>query len=119
MYGLNEHGRQEAMPAAVRTLSNNALVALSKHYPHVAEGWHLTVDQHGGILQVRNLLLNGKWGFVMRIRAIDPEMNNIVSHAGELLERYRVSREKLDPKHAIEIVQDIPRNRIGDTIHDE
>lgn len=119
MYGMNEHGQAKQMPATVRSLSNNVLTTLAKHYPHVAEGWQLTVDEYGGILQVRNLMLNGKWGFLMRIVDVDPEMHAVVRNGGELLERYRVSREKLDPKHAIEIIQEIPRNAIGDTIHDE
>jgi hypothetical protein len=43
---------------------------------------------------VTNVLLSNRNGFVMHIDKIDPEGRKVVRYAGELLERYRVSRAR-------------------------
>ena len=84
----------DTMPGVVRSLYSNMLVALNKAYPKWEGSWLISIDQRGGIVQVRNMLLTGKMGFIMKITKIDPEMRDVVRFAGELFERYRVARSK-------------------------
>jgi len=93
----------EKPPASVELLARNLLTALNKHYGEDwMQGWKIIIDQRGGIIQVRNLLLSGKMGFVMKITDADPEMRNVVRHAGELFERYSVARDKrVDVREAV------------------
>jgi hypothetical protein len=76
-------------------LAKNAAELLHKHYPgHL---WAVTVD--GCFLDVRNLYLDGKWGFRLSIPAIysSSELDKRVMRAGgELLERYRQRRAHAD-----------------------
>lgn len=80
------------MSGAGVTLMRNMVAALQKHYPQ--HSWAVSVDEAGGVVQVRNLALSGRMGFLMKITSVDPEQRNVVRHAGELLERYRVARGK-------------------------
>ena len=90
-----EGGFVEKPPASVEILAHNMLAALNKAYGEDwMQGWKVAIDTHGGIVQVRNLLLSGKMGFQMKITQVDPEMRNVVRYAGELFERYSVSRSK-------------------------
>jgi hypothetical protein len=104
-------------PASVASLAKQILTALNKAYPDWIAGWKVAIDTEGGIVQVRNLLISGKMGFVMKITAIDPEMRQVVRYAGELLERYRISREKnIDVTDA---VNNVKRNYSGEAIHED
>ena len=105
-------------PGTVETLGKQILTALNKAYgPDWVPGWKVAIDTNGGIVQIRNLLISGKMGFQMKITQVDPDMKTVVRFAGELFERYRVSRSK----HAdvIESVSNIKRNFKGEAVHDE
>lgn len=98
------------MPLA-ENLQNNLLDRLDTAYPSFNGWWRVAVDDVGGIVQVTNLLLSGRWGFVMKITSIDPEGRSVVRNAGELLERYNVSRAmKVD----LNSIMYLPRNHRGD-----
>lgn len=90
---LNRNTATDQIPASVLTLQKNVLDTLNRHYPHVVEGWHIVIDTHGGVLQVRNLMLSGTMGFQIPITKIDPDFRNIARMGGELLERYRIARQ--------------------------
>ena len=104
-------------PAAVVSLGNQIMTALNKHYPDWMEGWSVSIDTNGGIVQVRNLLLSGDMGFVLKITSIDPEMKTIMRSAGELLERYRIARKKgIDIR---ESVNSLERNVLGKATYEK
>lgn len=84
----------QLVPAGVLVLQNNLITALHKAYPLWKDNWHIVIDTRGGIVQIRNTAITGKMGFVMHIEKIDSEMRNVVRHAGELLERYNIARQK-------------------------
>lgn len=80
------------LSGASDTLARNLLARLNAAYPAFDGCWKITVNEAGGIIEVTNVLLSSKWGFLMHINKIDVEGRKVVRAAGELLERYRVSR---------------------------
>ena len=64
---------------------------LNKHYP----GHLWAVHVRGGVVMVQNLLLSGKWGFILKEKDLDPDLKMVMRAGGELLERYNVSRGRL------------------------
>lgn len=113
-----EGGFTERPPASVEVLAHNMLAALNKAYgDDWMQGWKVTVDTRGGVVQVRNLLLSGKMGFTMKITQVDPEMRKVVRYAGELFERYSVARRKnIDVR---ESVHNLNLDFKGDATHHE
>lgn len=89
-------------------LAKNTAETLHKHYPgHL---WAVTVD--GFFLDVRNLYLDGRWGFRLSIPAIysSSELEKRVLRAGgEILERYRQSRGAANEAS----IHDLPVNFAG------
>ena len=78
------------------TLANNISAVLHKKYPgHL---WGVNVDGKNGVAQIMNLALSGRWGFMIKIREIDTEYRAIMRAGGELLERYNLSRGRLNEK---------------------
>lgn len=61
---------------------------LFAHYP----GYQWAVSVVKGVVQVRNLNLSGKWGFVLLTKDIDPDLKVVMRAGGEILERYRLKR---------------------------
>lgn len=78
-------------------MAMNMANILHKHYPgHL---WAVTCQGDQGIATVRNLALSGKWGFLLKLKDIYSASSwdkKLVMAAGELLERYRLSRGKLN-----------------------
>lgn len=112
-----EYAPTQGPPASVVTLHNNIMHMLQKHYPHVAAGWSIAIDLEGGVVQIRNLMLSGKMGFVMKIRQIAGDFKNVVAAGGELLERYRIARD-----HAVDIrdqLNNAQRSPLGDYTYDK
>jgi hypothetical protein len=108
-------------PPNVQILANNILTALDKAYPSFTDenhntSWNLKIDTHGGTIQLTNMLISEKMGIQLPINWLDPGMRVIVKHAGELLERYCVSRDKnID---LVSEISQIKRNPIGEAIHE-
>jgi hypothetical protein len=76
------------------TLAKNIAEVLDKKYPgHL---WGVNVDGRNGVAQIMNLALSGRWGFIVKLREIDTEYKVIMRAGGELLERYNLSRGRLD-----------------------
>ena len=89
---------QHIEEAAVRSLATAILEVLEKHYPKYAGKWNIVIntDPKGGIVQVRNLLISGKYGFQLPITWLsnyDDLKKLIMQQAGELLERHGLSRD--------------------------
>lgn len=80
------------LSGASQTLARNLIARLNAAYPAWEGYWQVTVNESGGVVEVVNLALSGRWGFLMHINKIDPEGRKVVRNAGELLERYRISR---------------------------
>lgn len=64
--------------------------ALNKHYPgHL---WAVNVDNVGGVVNIFNMRLSGRWGFTLHLNDVlhDPDLKTVMRAGGELLERYRL-----------------------------
>lgn len=77
---------------AGQTLCRNLIARLEQFYPAFAGEWRVTINEQGGTVEVTNMALSGRMGFLMHINKIDPEGRKVVRAAGELLERYRIAR---------------------------
>lgn len=80
------------------TLAKNILEVLDKHYPNYKGFWNIVIrtDPTGGVVQVRNLLITGKYGFQIPITWLsnhDDLVKIIKDNGGQLLERYGLSRD--------------------------
>jgi hypothetical protein len=82
----------DGLSGYAHTLARNLIGTLEAHYPAFQGYWRIGVNEAGGTIEVTNLMLSGRWGFLMHIAKIDPEGRKVVRAAGELLERYRISR---------------------------
>ena len=77
--------------------------ALHKHYPgHL---WAVTCEGEKGIATVRNMMLSGNWGFILKLTDVydDPGMKRVIRAGGEILERFRVSRAKVNHERIEEL----------------
>lgn len=65
---------------------------LNKKYPGYM--WAVNVNNETGMVIVRNFTLSGDWGFNLHMENVinDPANVKVLNAAGEILERYRVSR---------------------------
>jgi hypothetical protein len=104
------------MMQADTTTRDNLLDALDRAYPAFNGYWRADVDPIGGVVQITNMLLSGKWGFLMHLNKIDPEGKKVVRNAGELLERFRVSR---NPNADIFSILGMERDKRGELLVDK
>ena len=82
--------------------AKNIAEHLTKHYPgHL---WAIQVYQ--GLVIIKNLALSGDWGFVLHQNKMDNDGVDIVRAAGELLERYNLSRGRLIENQINDLKQD-------------
>lgn len=86
---------------------------LEQHY----NGWRWFVECRAetGVVSVRNLDLDGNFGFVIPLHVLlyDIELTSVVMGAGEILERYG-QRAGWKPE-ALDIDRDLKGNAVGDT----
>lgn len=73
---------------------NDMLDSLDRAYPAFNGLWRIAINEAGNIITVTNMAISNRNGFVMHIDKIDPEGKKVVMYAGELLERYRISRSR-------------------------
>ena len=77
--------------------------------------WAVNVDR--GLANVRNLMLSGNWGFVLKIPAIysaSEFRKEVIRAGGEILERYRLKRGQFDWDKYNELRKDVAGNPIAD-----
>ena len=79
---------------ASHTLAANLIARLEQAYPVFGGLWNVAVNEPGGVIIVTNSALSNRNGFIMHLNKIDPEGRKVVRYAGELLERYRISRSQ-------------------------
>lgn len=77
---------------AGQTLCRNLIARLDATYPAFAGAWRVIINERGGVIEVTNMMLSGRMGFLMHISKIDSEGRAIVRVAGEMLERYNIAR---------------------------
>ena len=89
--------------------------ALHSAYPgHL---WAVDVHENQGVANVRNLMLSGQWGFVLKLSltySASDFRKRVIRAGGELLERYRVARGRADNA----VLAGLPVDHAGRTIGD-
>lgn len=99
-------------------LAQQVMETLLKHYPAYKSGWTVVVNEKGGVVHIMNLLISTKMGFTVLMSSLvsDPMMKTVMRGAGEYLERYRQSRERvINVDHAL---ADMPRNWLHEPVAD-
>lgn len=70
---------------------------LQQHYPgHL---WGVHVDGFQGMADIRNLGLSGNWGYRMKLGTMYSASSwsaRVIQAGGEILERYRISRGRVN-----------------------
>ena len=83
---------------------------LTKHYP--GHMWAVNVNQ--GVAFIKNLMLSGNWGFIIKLKDIDNDYKKVIQAGGEILERYNVSRGRLKEQEILNLDRDFALRPIGD-----
>lgn len=68
---------------------------LQRHYP--GHSWGVNVDSRNKVATIKNFRLSGNWGFLLHLNPTYSASEydvRVMRAAGELLERYRLSRGK-------------------------
>lgn len=96
-------------------LAKNIGDVLEKHYPSsLGHWWAVQVRPDQGVVTIRNTALGWSYGFLLRITDIDPRLKKVVWAAGELLERYRVSRSRTGAEAVQQQIAGANRNARGE-----
>lgn len=112
---MNPHAIEVPDPfqtQADMTLAKTVGDTLFKHYPNHLWGVHVTQ----GIISVKNLGLSGQWGFVLHITKIISATDlddKLMRAGGEILERYKLSREKMNADRVQDKLMALPTDFRG------
>ena len=58
-----------------------------------------------GVVVVKSMRLSGDWGFVLHEDKMDNDYKSVMRAGGELLERFRMSREKFNEEKYLSDLQ--------------
>jgi hypothetical protein len=109
---------EPGVTAADMALSKNCADTLLKHYPNHL--WGVRVAQ--GLIYVRNLRLSGRFGFILKMNdfysATDLD-KKLMQAGGEVLERYRMSREKMNADRTGDKLQALDTDFAGNVKFDQ
>tara|TARA_R100000656_G_scaffold34554_1_gene29585 strand:+ start:362 stop:727 length:366 start_codon:yes stop_codon:yes gene_type:complete len=93
------------------TVAKNVAEHLEKKYP----GWLWAVHVMDGVVVVKSMRLSGNWGFVLHEDKIDNDYRAVVLAGGELLERFKMKREKFNnDKYLTDLTMDHKGQLDGD-----
>lgn len=84
---------------------------LEKHYPGYL--WAVRVDHGNNIATVNALALSGQWGFYLHLDKLDPGMKAVVRAGGEILERHKLARARMNEDHVMSLGRDLRGNILG------
>ena len=87
---------EQAKGGDSRTIEVYAFRNLHKTYPNW--NWRVECDPWGGVLQVQNMSLSTKYGYVIKLRELNGKnlTRKVINAGGEILERWRQRRGKTD-----------------------
>lgn len=93
--------------ASLKILAKDGMALLEKHYP--GWQWAIQINEFGGMMSIFNLHLHDAWGYTMRIIEIehDPTRSIFVKGGGELLERFKMPRGRIDYAALVNMERDI------------
>jgi hypothetical protein len=91
-YGANEE-----------ILAKNAADLLNKHYPNHLWAVHVNSEEKGGVMVIKNFSISFRYGYVLHLNKLDPEMKKVLMAGGEILERAKMKRGKWNGLNATHI----------------
>ncbi len=99
--------------SANQVIAKTVAEVLDKHYPEHL--WAVDADVETGMCNIRNLNLDGEFGYSIRLDDLinDSKLKIVVIGGGELLERFNLSRGKLKQHELTDLKQD----SVGRTLH--
>lgn len=87
-------------------------MAEALHAAYPGHFWAVSCDGKTGFADVRNLALSGNWGFRIKLQGIysaSQFKKDVLKAGGEILERFHLSRGKLDDNQ----LSDLPVDYAG------
>lgn len=112
LIGNDYTSQQDALDMA---LAKDYADALNTAYPgHL---WAINVQGAQGIATIHNLMLSGKYGFLLHLNkrySASEARKAVVMAGGEILERFKVSRGRMDEGKMNAMPVDFAGNPIGD-----
>ena len=92
-------------------------MAEALHTAYPGHLWGVTCDGRAGFADVRNLALSGNWGYRIRLAAMysaSQFKKDVLKAGGEVLERFSLSRGKLNEDHLNNLSVDFAGRVKGD-----
>jgi len=92
-------------------------MAESLHAAYPGHLWAVSCDGRTGMADVRNLMFSGNWGFRLKLEGIYSASQfkaDVIKAGGEILERFKVSRGKLDDDQVSDLKTDFAGRVQGD-----
>lgn len=112
LIGNDYASQQDALDMA---LAKDYADALNTAYPgHL---WAINVQGAQGIATIHNLMLSGKYGYMLHLNkrySASEARKAVVMAGGEILERFKVSRGRMDEGKMNAMPVDFAGNPIGD-----
>ena len=112
LIGNDYASHQDALDMA---LAKDYADALNTAYPgHL---WAISVQGAQGIATIHNLMLSGKYGYLLHLNkrySASEARKAVVMAGGEILERFKVSRGRMDEGKMNAMPVDFAGNPIGD-----
>lgn len=112
LIGNDYTSQQDALDMA---LAKDYADALNTAYPgHL---WAINVQGAQGIATIHNLMLSGKYGYLLHLNkrySASEARKAVVMAGGEILERFKVSRGRMDEGKMNAMPVDFAGNPIGD-----
>lgn len=72
-------------------LAKRAADMLNKQYPGYLWAVNVNSTPTGGVLIVKNFSISYRYGYVLHIEKLDPELKKVMRAGGEILERARLN----------------------------
>ena len=109
--GLGEIDERDPFQAADLTLAGRVADAIQRHYP--GHPWMIEVSHEQGVVMISIPLFTGRHKHVIHIKTLksDPALRKCINAAGEILERYRIPRNRFNVDDFLTSLDGIPKHQ--------
>lgn len=81
-------------------LAKRAADLLDKHYPNHLWAVFVNSEEQGGVMHIKNFSISYRYGMVLHLNKLDPDLKKVIRSGGELLERAAMARGKWNGRQA-------------------
>lgn len=109
--------RRDPHAQADVTLAHRIGVVLERHYP--GHPWLVEANTQQGVAMISIPLFMGRNKYILHVSALatDPALRSVVRAGGEILERYRIPRQRFSPADFVSARDALPIHRLGRAGH--